>query len=68
MLALPVLLVLIVKRLFGGGTREWMIAIWTGFVVTFLVLTLVGTSMRVPAGPLCAVGAPETHQCFAPSE
>ena len=69
MLTLPVLLVLIVKRLFGAGTREWMIAIWTGFVVTYLVLTLVGTSMRGPGMDLYAPWAlPETHQCFAPSE
>jgi menaquinol-cytochrome c reductase cytochrome b/c subunit len=69
MLALPVLLVLIVKRLFGAGTREWMIAIWTGFVVTYLVLTIVGTSMRGPGMDLYAPWAlPETHQCFAPSE
>jgi hypothetical protein len=46
MLALPVLLVLIVKRIWNANTREWMIAIWTGFVFTFLVLTFVGTSMR----------------------
>jgi len=69
MLALPVLLVLLCKRLFGAGTREWMIAIWTGFVVTFLVLTVVGTSMRGPGMALYAPWAlPETHQCFAPNE
>jgi hypothetical protein len=69
MLALPVLLVLLCKRLFGASTREWMIAIWTGFVVTCLVLTVVGTSMRGPGMALYAPWAlPETHQCFAPTE
>jgi menaquinol-cytochrome c reductase cytochrome b/c subunit len=69
MLTLPVILVLLCKRLFGAGTREWMIAIWTGFVATFIVLTVVGTSMRGPGMDLYAPWAlPETHQCFAPSE
>ena len=69
MLALPVLLVLLLKRLFGAGTREWMIGIWTGFVVTYLVLTLVGTSMRGPGMDLYAPWAlPETHQCFEPTQ
>jgi len=44
-----------------------MIAIWTGFVVTYLVLTVVGTSLRGPGMDLYAPWAlPETHQCFAP--
>jgi menaquinol-cytochrome c reductase cytochrome b/c subunit len=69
MLALPVVLVQLSKRLFGGGTREWMIAIWTGFVVTYLVLTVVGTSLRGPGMDLYAPWAlPETHQCFAPTK
>jgi hypothetical protein len=69
MLALPVVLVLLCKRLFGAGTREWMIAIWTGFVVTYLVLTVVGTSLRGPGMDLYAPWAlPETHQCFAPTK
>jgi hypothetical protein len=68
MLVLPVILVMLVKRLFGGGTREWMIAIFTGFVVTYVVLTVVGTSLRGPGMDLYAPWAlPETHQCFAPS-
>jgi hypothetical protein len=67
MLALPVVLVYLCKRLFGAGTREWMIAIWTGFVVTYVVLTVVGTSLRGPGMDLYAPWAlPETHQCFAP--
>lgn len=68
MLALPFVLVLLCKRLFGANTREWMIAIWTGFVVTYLVLTVVGTSMRGPGMDLYAPWSlPETHQCFEPA-
>jgi quinol-cytochrome oxidoreductase complex cytochrome b subunit len=67
MLALPLVLVKLVQRLFGGGTREWMIAIFTGFVVTYVVLTVVGTSLRGPGMDLYAPWAlPETHQCFEP--
>ena len=68
MLLLPVVLVLLCKRLFGAGTREWMIAIWTGFVVSYLVLTVVGTSMRGPGMDIYPPWAlPETHQCFEPT-
>jgi len=68
MLILPVVLVQLCIRLFGAGTREWMMAIWTGFVVTYVVLTVVGTSMRGPGMDLYAPWSlPETHQCFAPS-
>ena len=67
MLVLPVILVQLCKRLFGAGTREWMIAIFTGFVVSYLVLTVVGTSMR---GPGMDLNPPwdlkETHQCYEP--
>jgi menaquinol-cytochrome c reductase cytochrome b/c subunit len=69
LLILPVVLLMLFKRLFGAGTREWMIAIYTGFVVTFVVLTVVGTSLRGPGMDLYAPWAlPETHQCFAPEE
>jgi hypothetical protein len=69
MIGLSVLLVLIVKRLWDANTREWMIAIYTGFVSVFLVLTVVGTSMRGPGMDLYAPWAvPETHQCFEPNE
>jgi menaquinol-cytochrome c reductase cytochrome b/c subunit len=68
MLLLPVVLVQLCIRLFGANTREWMIAIWTGFVATYLVLTVVGTSMRGPGMDLYAPWSlPETHQCFEPS-
>ena len=69
MIVLSVLLVVIVKRLYGASTREWMIAIYTGWVATYLVLTVVGTSMRGPGMDLFAPWAvPATHQCFAPTK
>lgn len=54
MLSLTALLVLIVLRVFRGNTRDVMIAVWTGFVCVFLVLTFVGTSMRGPGMDLYA--------------
>jgi hypothetical protein len=67
MLGLSFVLVLIVRRLYGATTREWMIAIYTGWVATYLVLTVVGTSMRGPGMDLFAPWAvPATAQCFAP--
>ncbi len=68
MLILPFVLVQLCIRLFGANTREWMIAIFTGFVVSYVVLTVVGTSMRGPGMDLYAPWSlPETHQCFEPS-
>src|SRR5438552_3218625 len=69
MLGLSFLLVVIVKRLYGAGTREWMIAIFTGLVSAYLVLTIVATSMPgtglnlflpwdVPSSNLCFELAP----------
>ncbi len=67
MLVLSAALVLIVKRLFEATTREWMIAIFTGFISVYLVLTVVGTSMRGPGMDMYAPWAlPATHQCFEP--
>jgi len=67
MLVLSILLVVLVKVIFRGGTRDWMIAVWTGFVCVFLVLTVVGTSMRGPGMDMYAPWSlPSTHQCFAP--
>jgi menaquinol-cytochrome c reductase cytochrome b/c subunit len=67
MLVLSVLLVVLVKVIFHGNTRDWMTAVWTGFVCVFLVLTVVGTSMRGPGMDMYAPWAlPSTHQCFAP--
>ena len=67
MTVLTILLVVLVKVIFRGNTRDWMTAIWTGFVCVFVVLTLVGTSMRGPGMDMYAPWAlPSTHQCFAP--
>jgi menaquinol-cytochrome c reductase cytochrome b/c subunit len=69
MLGLSFLLVAIVKVLWGANTREWMIAVFTGFVAVYLVLVVVGTSMRGPGMDLFAPWAvPVTHQCFEPSQ
>jgi hypothetical protein len=69
MLGLSFLLVLVVKRLYGANTREWIIAIYTGFVAVYLVLTVVGTSLRGPGMDLFAPWAvPTTHQCFEPGK
>jgi len=67
MTVLSILLVVLVKVIFKGNTRDLMTAVWTGFVCVFLVLTLVGTSMRGPGMDMYAPWAlPSTHQCFAP--
>ena len=67
MIVLSALLVVLVKVIFHGSTRDWMIAVWTGFVCVYLVLTIVGTSMRGPGMDMYAPWAlPSTHQCFAP--
>lgn len=46
MLFFPVVLVLLVKRIWHADRREWMIALFTGFITTYLFLTFVGTAMR----------------------
>jgi hypothetical protein len=67
MIVLSALLVVLVRVIFRGNTRDVMIAVWTGFVCVFLVLTVVGTSMRGPGMDMYAPWAlPSTHQCFAP--
>jgi menaquinol-cytochrome c reductase cytochrome b/c subunit len=67
MTVLSVLLVVLVKVIFKGNTHDWMTAVWTGFVCVFLVLTVVGTSMRGPGMDMYPPWAlPSTHQCFAP--
>ncbi|MBA3585537.1 MAG: hypothetical protein H0W36_13640, partial [Gemmatimonadetes bacterium] len=54
MVVLTALLVLLAKRIFNATTREVMIAVWTAWVCTYLVLTFVGTSMRGPGMDLYA--------------
>ncbi len=68
MLVLSFLLVFLVQRMFGANTREWMIAVFTGFIAVYLVLTVVGTSMRGPGMDMYAPWAvPSTHQCYEPA-
>jgi len=67
MIGLSVLLVIIVQRIWDANTREWMIAIFTGFISVYLVLTVVGTSMRGPGMDLFTPwSVPATSQCYAP--
>jgi hypothetical protein len=41
------LLVVLLKKFYKpDGARDWMIALFTGFFVAFIVLTIVGTFMR----------------------
>ena len=45
-----------------------MIAVYTGFIAVYVVLTVVGTSMRGPGMDLFAPwSVPSTHQCLEPS-
>ena len=46
------LLVVLVQTLFRPTRREMIIALFTGFVVTFIVLTMSGTSFRGPGQDL----------------
>ncbi len=54
MIGLSVLLLVIVRRLYGADARGDMIALFTGFVFVFCVLVFVGTSMRGPGMDLYA--------------
>jgi hypothetical protein len=44
--------VILVQLLFRPTRREMIIALFTGFVVTYLVLTFFGTSFRGPGQDL----------------
>jgi menaquinol-cytochrome c reductase cytochrome b/c subunit len=47
MVGLPILLLLIIKRWLGHLTkRDAVIALFTGFIAVYVVLTIVGTSLR----------------------
>ena len=46
LIGFSVLLVLLVKRLFGADRRAWISALFTGFVVSYYLMTFVGTAMR----------------------
>jgi len=67
MIVLTAVLVVLVRVIFRCNARDQMIAVWTGFVCVYLVLTVVGTSFRGPGMDMYAPWAlPATHQCFAP--
>lgn len=60
----PALLVFLLKTIFKGiDLSEVILALFTGFVVVYFVLTFVGTAMRGPGMDLFLPWAlPETHQ------
>ena len=63
MIGLSTLLVVLVTKLFGADRRGQMIALFTGFVFVYTVLTFVGTSMRGPGMDLYAPWVlPPTHE------
>ncbi len=62
MLFIPTLLVLIVKKVWKANMREVMIALFSFFVASFVVLTLIGSAFRGHSMKLFwpwQVGAPE---------
>jgi hypothetical protein len=63
MVGLSAVLVFLVTKLYGADRRGQMIALFTGFVFVFTVLTFVGTSMRGPGMDLYAPWVlPPTHE------
>jgi menaquinol-cytochrome c reductase cytochrome b/c subunit len=48
MFGLSYLLVWYVQRRWGADTRHWMIALFSGFFATFIILTIFGTAFRGP--------------------
>lgn len=46
MIGLSALLVYLVKRLYNADMREVMVALFTGFVVSYVILTISGTAFR----------------------
>jgi hypothetical protein len=48
MLVLPWILCLIVKQRWGGNPRYYSIALFTGFVAAYILLTIIGTAFRGP--------------------
>jgi hypothetical protein len=54
MIGLTALQAFLVRRLYGADARGQMIALFTGFVFVYLVVTFVGTSMRGPGMDLYA--------------
>src|SRR5215510_10450819 len=54
MVGLTAVQAFLVRRLFGADMRGQMIALFTGFVFVYIVVTFVGTSMRGPGMDLYA--------------
>ena len=46
MIGLSALLVYLVKRIYNADMRECMVALFTGFAISYLILTIVGTAFR----------------------
>lgn len=62
MVGLPLLLLAIIHRWLGHLTKhDAMIAIFTGFIAVFVVLTIVGTAMRGPGMELLPPWEVPTH-------
>jgi len=61
----PILLVILLKVIFKGiNLTEGIMALFTGFVMVYAVLTFVGTAMRGPGMDLFPPwGVPETIRC-----
>jgi hypothetical protein len=65
MIGLSVLLLWIVKQRWGGNPRYYSLALFTGFVAAFVVLTFIGTAMRGEGMDLFLPWAlPPRHGCF----
>ncbi|MBI4319734.1 MAG: menaquinol-cytochrome C reductase [Chloroflexi bacterium] len=48
MIVLPVMLVALVRLIWRASRRDVLIALFTGFFVTYIVLTIIGTAFRGP--------------------
>ncbi len=62
MLFFPALLVLLVKRLYGADRREWIIALFTGFITIYFAMTFIGTQLRGTGMDLYVVNKPPPHE------
>lgn len=48
MLVLPTVLVILVRELWHASRRDILLALFTGFFVTYIILTIIGTAFRGP--------------------
>ena len=58
MLFLPAVLVVLVRRIFQADTREVMIALFTGFITIYFLMTFIGTQLRGTGMDLYVVNKP----------